>query len=294
LMIAGLREVLVKHADTVRRIWFHWTGPYTAAVVLASLIIRVPGCNLAQGALPSLDNVVHLFETYKPMYAPENALDTLQKLRTKAHQQIDIVKGIPGAQWNEEELEIELPMLDGRTRLISRRRPTPSNSSSASPASQPIQPGEFGSVFGDVHPSVLEYFKALDMPSPNSSSDESASSPGHLSSSPAPIQTQLNQPQPFTDPGAFWTNQWSNNTPAMGYITGSANGNGMDPFSMQYNPAAPNNIPKVPYMSPTSPLDPMDMSGFGALSAGDALDWNSLMDQLGMPPSATEQMQTTF
>src|SRR6201996_8572615 len=190
--------------------------------------------------------------------------DHLHKLQAKAHKQIDHIKGIPGGQWNEEELEIELPLLDGRTRLISRRRPS-RDSSSASPPTQSMQADEFISVFGDVHPTLLEYFQALDNPSPpNTSSDESNQS------SPPPSSTALAQ-QPMNETLNFWDPMWGNGSTNVFNPEATPTFDQFTSQTVQQQQGA--NVMKSSYPQTQSPIQPMDMSGFNGLS-GDNLTWN--------------------
>jgi len=300
LLIAGIRDLATAHPEPIRRWWFFWTTNYAAGIVLASLIIRCTSCHLASAALPVLDGVVKLFEDVKPMFAPANMMDILKRLQLAAHDTLQSVKGQQSPHWTHDDLELELPLLDGRTCLISRGSKTPSSSNAPSacqsPHSVPIRP-DSRAAFGDVHPSVLEYFTALDEASPPSLSMYSEGEMRYVPQTQAQLQHQTAasssttsvplQQQPFADGSEYWAPQWGQQYCSNGRVPQRPT-----PTS---GPVDPVTMPQAAYHPREHYQDVAPFAEKGTNGAGEAVPmdlssfpgdstWTGLLDQL-MPQS---------
>jgi len=300
LLIAGLRDLATLHPEPVRRWWFFWTTNYAAGIVLASLIIRCTSCHLAAAALPVLDGVVQLFEEVKPMFAPANMMDILKRLQSAAHDALQVIKGQPNIHAPRNELELELPMLDGRTCLISRGSKTPSSSNTPS-ASQSPQPmplrHESRAAFGDVHPAVLEYFSILDGPSPPGLPPYSEGDIRHSARTHTPSSSTTSPPaqHPFAEGSEYWTSQWAqpfgSDVGRGAQLPSVATGSRGPVESMMvsqttYHPLGDQYPGLVPFANGDNGINgageavPMDLTSFPGETS-----WNGLLDQLGLPPN---------
>jgi len=298
-----MRDLATTHPEPVRRWWFFWTTNYAAGIVLASLIIRCTTCHLASAALPVLDGVVKLFEEVKPMFTPANMMDVLKRLQEAAHEAVKGQGGFPNTSRND--LELELPMLDGRTCLISRKTPTSShaNTPSASQSPQPMPSRqESRAAFGDVHPAVLEYFNLLDGGSPPSLSIYAEGDVRYGPQAQTPSSSSATSPpvhHPFAEGSAYWTSQWSqpysNGAGGVQHqatsVPGASGPAHVDPMMVPqsgYNRVGENYPGLLPLtgggngnnINEAGEAVAMDLTSF----PGEA-SWNGLLDELGLPQS---------
>ncbi|KZT43120.1 hypothetical protein SISSUDRAFT_1040557 [Sistotremastrum suecicum HHB10207 ss-3] len=273
LLISGLRDLAAKHPKVVSRTWFFWAGPYSAAVVLGSLIIRATRCRLARAAVMPLNNLVALFQELQPMFAPENALSTLQSLQASANKAMD--RYLSNDPPPIEPLDVVFPDLDGRTRLISKTRSkesSPVSPGSSPPAAPAAETSEFMSAFNGLEPSIVEYFKKLDGsgPSPTGSTIMDTEFPP-----PASV---------FNPPGGFFDNSpW---TPVPKSLP---LGNGQDTFvdltqpQAELRPFFPNDTYFYPHYAAAqaiSQVPPPDLPV--GLNGVQDLTWNSFLEELGI------------
>jgi len=234
------------------------------------------------------------------MFAPINMMDILKRLQRAAHEALQSIKEQPNPPMHLNELELELPMLDGRTYLISRgRSKTPSSATtSASQSPQNVHMRhEARAAFGDVHPAVLEYFNVLDGPSPPGFPYFSDGDIRYTQQTHTPTSSAAASPptqQSFTDGSEYWTPQWT-----------SSFDNGVGPSGIQQaQTASPSSCNQVEPMVLSQTrynlgdvfpeLDPFANSNNGTNGAGEAVpmdltafngdsSWNGLLDQLGLP-----------
>ena len=201
------------------------------------------------------------------------------------------------------ELELELPMLDGRTYLISRGRSKTPSATSASQSPQPAPMRHEGrAAFGDVHPAVLEYFNVLDGPSPPGFPFLSEGDMRYTQQTQMPTSSAAeSSPMQLADGPEYWTPQWTptfnNGIGPFGaqhmQMTTPSSGNQMEPLGLSQTgfnsgDAFPELVPFANSSNGTNGVGEavlMDLTAFN----GDTF-WNGLLDQLGLPQAEGSMM----
>ncbi|KAF8314689.1 hypothetical protein DL93DRAFT_2058040, partial [Clavulina sp. PMI_390] len=84
-ILSGVRNALYLLPRLMPRVFFLWIHAFSAAMVLATIVIRCPSSNLTTSSLRELDLACDMFERAKEGYRAASLLPTLLKLRTRAH-----------------------------------------------------------------------------------------------------------------------------------------------------------------------------------------------------------------
>jgi len=143
-----------------------WTHAFSSAIVLAAIVTRSPGCNLAYRALGELDAAYTMFKAASELQGSRatKALPVLYKVRQRAHYYYTeyragrmVVSPHVHAQPSQEEEE-DQAMLGNTTRLIATRK---AKMMSASPSVSDAAADSPPSYTDDsVHPALVQYLKA--------------------------------------------------------------------------------------------------------------------------------------
>jgi len=183
---------VVNHFETIpelcRRIWNIWTSTFSAAVILAAIIIRTPSSSIAPQAHIDLGLACDLFEkgVQKGVLQSEKgraALGILNHLRSKALQACSKVRsGRPDTERHPEMEKLdgdfdELALVGGQTKILvcqwlssckteQAQLPTPPSQPSPS-VDLPLTPptsAEVSTAADDmnrVHPALVDYISAF-------------------------------------------------------------------------------------------------------------------------------------
>ncbi|TFY75022.1 hypothetical protein EWM64_g8991 [Hericium alpestre] len=127
-VLQGLRQVYALHPEHISRIWYFWTGAFSACVIMGVIVTRSPGCSIAQRALSELDELRALFEEGSVPCRPAGTVAVLNKLQRRAYTTFVDFHANPDFARNNKEREEELSRCDefavmGGTQQIIKEEP---------------------------------------------------------------------------------------------------------------------------------------------------------------------------
>ncbi|PSR72813.1 hypothetical protein PHLCEN_2v11310 [Hermanssonia centrifuga] len=158
-MCLALKDLYYLHPKPISHIWLFWSGIFSACVVFSALVIKSPGCPLAEAALTEFSSACSLFEegaepcrhpkamlllnhlkrraedSYSTYLAsPENHAKQLYLGRLAGHMdELNILGGLQGVIRHSSRFSLDSPVSipsrtsNVRTQLAHEELPVPSN-----------------------------------------------------------------------------------------------------------------------------------------------------------------------
>ncbi|KDQ61553.1 hypothetical protein JAAARDRAFT_704939 [Jaapia argillacea MUCL 33604] len=177
-LITSLRGLYPIHPSLTSRIWFFWSGIFSACIVLGALVVECPGCTLASNALQELNHTYSFYEEGSRLCRTPATMIMVEKLQHRAHASYAAYRA--GSSSNtthptsdlrhrSRETPDELEVIGGRMSVIATKSPSQSPSSHVSsdseghtaPLAQSEMSNAFSNQFGDTHPSMVDFYQGI-------------------------------------------------------------------------------------------------------------------------------------
>lgn len=157
ILLQGILRLDGLFEHLLGRISFMWVHALSAYVCLCAIVIKSPGCSLAQSSLNEIDRVKDAF-TRAQTYRVFHAQSTLFKLAEQAHLAISQHKE---GKWPPthpgDEVEVDVMKFIGRADFAPRKPQEVTTPITVNGLSEDLQPSS-------VHPVLFEYMKQFEGP----------------------------------------------------------------------------------------------------------------------------------
>ncbi|KAI0792133.1 hypothetical protein C8Q75DRAFT_731977 [Abortiporus biennis] len=79
-----LKDLHGTHPESLRYVWYFWSGLYSACVLLAAVVIGSPGCSLAEESYKELSGVYDFYVEFSTYVRPDESMVILTDLKQRA------------------------------------------------------------------------------------------------------------------------------------------------------------------------------------------------------------------